>query len=178
MRERPHTLVREAVVVTMLLLGRQPDPSQRVRRLVRRDGDPVVRVDNVRVRVTPAVCDPGPAPFAHQRVERHRHASRRRRYDNRTIVTPHVLVRFAIGHHNEWSSVSTVQGYLRHRGERSKVAARKRITEPDRSSLDRRKFFATSSGSEVRIAGKLKNGRGWQPASTSVGTTHVLLSRP
>ncbi len=137
MRERPHTLVREAVVVTTFFLGREPDPSQRVRRLVRRNDDPVVRVDHVRVGVTPAVCDPGPAPLAHQRIEGHRHASSRRRDGNRTILTPHVLVRFAIGHHNEWTSVSTVQGYLRHRLERSKVAARKRIAEPDRSSRTR-----------------------------------------
>jgi hypothetical protein len=53
-------LVREAVVVTTFFLGREPDPSA-VRRLVRRNDDPVVRVDHVRVGVTPAVCDPGPS---------------------------------------------------------------------------------------------------------------------
>ena len=45
MAKRPETLVRKAIIIAVLLLLGEPYPAQRIARVVRRNGDPVVPVD-------------------------------------------------------------------------------------------------------------------------------------
>jgi hypothetical protein len=102
---RPQPFVGEAAVVAFLLLGRQPDALERVRRRIRRNHDPIPVVDDQAIGVPGAVRDPGAAALAHQRIESNRHASSRRGRRDGTIRLSGVHVRLAIGHHEQRGTV-------------------------------------------------------------------------
>ena len=112
--ERPEPLVREAIVVTPLILRREPDPPQQIGRRFRGDLDPIAGVDDLGVRVSGAGRDPDAAPFAHQRVERDRDAAGRRHGLNRTVRLSRVLVWLAVRYHDERTAELVLQQYLRH----------------------------------------------------------------
>jgi hypothetical protein len=98
--ERPQALVRQTVVESLLLFFAQPDPPERVRRVVRRDTNPVPFVHHVAIRVPAPVCDPGSAARLHQRVDRRCHPAGR--FHHRDLVTDIPMdVRFAVRNHDE-----------------------------------------------------------------------------
>ena len=75
--ERPETLVGEAVVVALLLLGREPDPAKDVRLLARGDAQSAVPVRRLAVGGAAPVRHPDSRAGAHDRLERRHEAARR-----------------------------------------------------------------------------------------------------
>src|ERR1051326_2757711 len=59
MAERPQTFVGEAEIVSLFLLRTHPDSPQRVLRMVGWHAQPVMLVNDFRIRVAAAVSDPG-----------------------------------------------------------------------------------------------------------------------
>jgi hypothetical protein len=68
--ERPERAVREAGVVPLYFLARQPDSPQPVRRRARRHVDRVPRIDDDTVGGPRTMRDPDTTALAHHRVER------------------------------------------------------------------------------------------------------------
>ena len=68
--QRPDPFVGEAVVVAFLLLLRQPDAAQRVRRIAGRHADVVARIDGFAIGRAAAVRDPRSRARAHHRFDR------------------------------------------------------------------------------------------------------------
>src|SRR5690606_2462484 len=91
-----------AVVVVVDVLWREPQPTQRVRRIVGRNAHAVVGVDGVPVTVAAAPRDPHAAHRLEQRVERGDQASGRLSYDDRfKALVPVMLVRLAVADDDE-----------------------------------------------------------------------------
>ena len=99
--ERPQAAVREAGVVALLVLRRQPEPAQPVRRRVGRHFHGAALVDDLAIGRARGVRDPDAAAIAHQRVERDGHAARRRPGANRSVRRVLVHPRLAIRHDDE-----------------------------------------------------------------------------
>ncbi len=95
--QRPQALVGEAAVVPALLLGREPDASDLVERMLGRDRDAVVAIDRFAVRAAAAVRDPGSRARAHHGLERGDETARRM-LDANALGRAHVDVRLAVGH--------------------------------------------------------------------------------
>src|SRR5262245_17906252 len=54
-------------------------------------------VDDQPISGSATVCDPGPAPLAHQSVKRHGDATSRTRPRDAAVLPPDVQIRFAVG---------------------------------------------------------------------------------
>ena len=96
MAERPQPLVREAVVVALLLLLREPNAAQLVGRIVGRDLNAIVPVDDFTISRTAPVRDPRARTGAHDRLEG-RDESARRTLDHDGVVLPNMDVGLAVG---------------------------------------------------------------------------------
>src|SRR5690606_7861342 len=66
MAERPEKLVGVAVVVVVEILLVQPEAPQRIARILRRNADPRLVVDDIRIGATTAPRDPGAPHGLHQ----------------------------------------------------------------------------------------------------------------
>ena len=100
MAQRPESLVREAVVVARLLLGRQPDAAKLIRRLLRRHRHAGVLVRHLAIGGAAPVRDPGARAGAHDRLHGG-HQPARGPPQREDLAAPHVDVRLAVGddHH-------------------------------------------------------------------------------
>ena len=98
--QRPQPLVREAGVVPLLLLLREPHPPERVARIVDRHADAAAAVHGLPVGVAAAVRDPDTAARAHHGIHRgHEPAGRSLGVD--LAAAPHVAHRLAVRHHDQ-----------------------------------------------------------------------------
>ena len=93
----PQPLVGEAVVVARLLLVRQPDAAEVVRRLSGRDHDVVVRVHDLTVGRPAAVGDPRPRAGAHHRLQGGDQPARRPGHLD-AVAAARVDIRLAVRH--------------------------------------------------------------------------------
>ena len=75
--EWPEPAVGQAVVESFLLLGGEPDPSERVARVLGGHANAVVLIDHRAIGITAAVPHPGPVAGEHHRVQGGSHAARR-----------------------------------------------------------------------------------------------------
>ena len=80
--QRPKAFIGKTVVITVLLLVRNPDSPKRVRGSARRNADLVIGVDRFPVGAAAAVSDPGAAAGAHDRLKRRDQAARWRLQSN------------------------------------------------------------------------------------------------
>ena len=87
MAQRPEPFVRKSIVVALLLLLAQPDASQRVGRVVRRDADVIALIDRLPIGRTAAMGDPRAAARAHDRFEGRHKAARGNLERDRAVVT-------------------------------------------------------------------------------------------
>ena len=97
----PQALVGEAVVVPLLFLGGQPEPTEPVVLLARRHGDAILRVHDFPVGTAAAVRDPGARAGAHDWLHGRHQAAGRPAHDDTAIGGTVVDVGLAVRHHDD-----------------------------------------------------------------------------
>src|SRR2546422_2708135 len=111
MAQRPQPLVRESIVVSGLLLRRQPHAAQLIGRLLRRHRHAGMLVHHLPIGGATAVCNPRARAGAHDRLHGRDQAARGPPQRD-AIALADVDVRLAVGQDRKSTRLNSSHGYI------------------------------------------------------------------